>query len=125
MFSKSILVENNVDTDQTASREASCSGSTVLLKRIQSVKHDKVEVQQDLRVFFVPKTTKRSTNRLADPEYSIITKPAKCPDQTAPLGADFSWIISLFSMLFKKKRWGYCNRLHQSARLSVRYAISF
>ena len=42
VFSKSILVENNVDPDQTASMEASCSGFTVLPKRIQSVKHDRV-----------------------------------------------------------------------------------
>ena len=47
MFSKSILVENNVDPDQTASTEASCSGSTVLPKSIQSVKHDKVKVLQE------------------------------------------------------------------------------
>ena len=40
VFSKSILVENNVDPDQIASTEASCSGSTVLLKRIQLFKHD-------------------------------------------------------------------------------------
>ena len=37
VFSKSILVEYNVDSDQTTSTEASCSGSTVLPKRIQSV----------------------------------------------------------------------------------------
>ena len=92
-FSKSILVENNVDPDQTASTEASCSGSIVLPKKIQSVKHDKVKVLQDLRVLFVPKITKRSINHLADPEYSVITEPANIPDQTAPLGADFSWII--------------------------------
>ena len=89
-----------MDPDQTASTEASCSGSTVLPKRIQSVKHDKVKVLQGLRVLFVPKITKRSIYHLADPEYSVITKPVKSPDQTAPLGADFSWIISLFSMLF-------------------------
>ena len=49
VFSKSIVVENNVDPDQTASTEASCSGSTVLHvpKRIQSVKHDKVKVLQE------------------------------------------------------------------------------
>ena len=43
---------------------------------------------------FVPKITKRSINCLADPEYSVITKPADSPDQTAPLGEDCSWIIS-------------------------------
>ena len=32
VFSKSIIVENNVDPYQTASMEASCSGSTVLPK---------------------------------------------------------------------------------------------
>ena len=37
VFSKSILVENNVDPDQTASTEASCSGSTVFPKRIQNL----------------------------------------------------------------------------------------
>ena len=48
VFSKSIVVENNVDPDQTASTEASCSGSTVLLpKRVQSVRHDKVKVLQE------------------------------------------------------------------------------
>ena len=48
VFSKSIVVENNVDPNQTASTEASCSGSTVLLpKRVQSVKHDKVKVLQE------------------------------------------------------------------------------
>ena len=56
-------------------------------------KHDKVKVLQDIRVLFVPKITKRSISRLADPEYTVITKPANSPDQTAPLGADFSWII--------------------------------
>ena len=38
--------------------------------------------------------TKRSINRLADLKYSVITKPADSPDQTAPLGADCSWIVS-------------------------------
>ena len=33
VFSKSILVENNVDPDQTASTEASCSGNTMLPKQ--------------------------------------------------------------------------------------------
>ena len=47
VFSKSIVVENNVDPDQTASTEARCSGSTVLPKRIQLVKHDKVKVLQE------------------------------------------------------------------------------
>ena len=47
VFSKSIVVENNVDPDKTSSIEASCSGSTVLPKRIQSVKHDKVKVLQE------------------------------------------------------------------------------
>ena len=47
VFSKSIQVENNVDPDQTASMEASCYGSTMLPKRIQSVKHDKFEVLQE------------------------------------------------------------------------------
>ena len=46
VFAKSIVVENNVDPDQSASTEASCSGSTVLPKRIQLVKHDKVKVLQ-------------------------------------------------------------------------------
>ena len=32
VFSKSILFENNVDPDQTASMEASCSGSSVTKK---------------------------------------------------------------------------------------------
>ena len=50
VFSKSILVENNVDPDQTASMEASCSGSTVLPKRIELVKHDKVKVLQEYRL---------------------------------------------------------------------------
>ena len=52
---KSNLVENNVDPDQTASTEASYSGSTVLPKRIQSVKHKKVK--SPTRVLFVPKIT--------------------------------------------------------------------
>ena len=47
VFSKSIVVENNVDPKQTASTEASCSGSTVLPKRIQLVKIDKVKVLQE------------------------------------------------------------------------------
>ena len=84
VFLKSILVENNVDPDQTAS---------LLPKRIQSVKHEKVKVSPT-RVLFVPKVTKGSINPLADPEYSVITKPADSPDQTASLGADCSWIIS-------------------------------
>ena len=50
VFSKSILVDNNVDPDQTASMEASCSGSTVLPKRIELVKHDKVKVLQEYRL---------------------------------------------------------------------------
>ena len=50
VFSKSILVENNVDPDQRASMEASCSGSTVLPKRIKLVKHDKVKVLQEYRL---------------------------------------------------------------------------
>ena len=51
VFSKSIVVENNVDPDQTASTEASRSGSTVLPKRIQSFKHDKVKVLQENCLF--------------------------------------------------------------------------
>ena len=105
-----------MDPDQTASTEASCSGSTVLPKRIQSVKHDKVKVLQDLRVLFVPQITKRSINCLVDPEYSVFTKPAKSPDQTVPLGADFPRIIF---HAFLKKRGGYCNRLRPSIPLSV------
>ena len=62
VFSKSILVENNVDPDQTASTEASCSGSTVLPKRIQSVKHDKVKF---LQAYCLSPST--CINRLADP----------------------------------------------------------
>ena len=55
----------------------------MLSKKIQSVKHDKVEVLQEY--FFVSKITKS----VVDPEYSVITKPADSPDQ-----ADCSWIIS-------------------------------
>ena len=47
VFSKSILVENNVDPDQTASTEASCSGNTMLPKTIQFLRHDKVKVLQE------------------------------------------------------------------------------
>ena len=39
-----------VDPDQTASTEASCSGSTVLPKRIQSVKLDKVKVSKGAKI---------------------------------------------------------------------------
>ena len=41
-----------------------------------------------------PQMSKRSISHLADPEYSVITKSADSPDQTAPLGADCSLIIS-------------------------------
>ena len=58
VFLKSILVENNVDPDQTASTEASCSGSTVLPKRIQLAKRDKVK--SHTKVLFVPKIAKSS-----------------------------------------------------------------
>ena len=47
VFSKSILVGNNVDPDQTASTEASSSGSTMIPKKIQLVKYDKAKVLQE------------------------------------------------------------------------------
>ena len=40
---------------------------------------------------FVSKITKRSD----DPEYSVTTKPADSPDQTAPLGANCHGIFHL------------------------------
>ena len=96
MFSKSILVENNVDPDQTTSMEASCSGSTVLPKKGSSrLSMTRLKSYKSHIIIIVcPKITKRSINRLADPEYMYSVITADSPDQTAPLGADCSWIIS-------------------------------